>query len=72
MFAGHGEGSLIEAALISGEKGDWASSAIEVLAKKDSTMPETINGGLNCKTNQKARYCDGAACFVGEGEKKIF
>ncbi len=28
-----------------------------------STVRESINGGLNSKTNQKARYWDDAACF---------
>ncbi len=37
-----------------------------------STVPESIKGGLNCKTNQNARYCDDAACFVGEGEEEMF
>ncbi len=31
-----------------------------------STVPESINRGLNCKTNQKARYWDDAACIAGE------
>ncbi len=38
-----GEGSGIVAALISGEREDWASSAIEVVANIDSTVPETTN-----------------------------
>ncbi len=35
-----------------------------------STVPKSINGGLNCKTNQKARYWDDAACIAEEGEGK--
>ncbi len=37
-----------------------------------STVPESINGGLNCEINQKARYWDDAACFAGEGEEEMF
>ncbi len=36
-----------------------------------STVPESINGGHNCKTNQKARYWADAAFFVGEGEEEM-
>ncbi len=36
-----------------------------------STVPESINGGLNCKTNQKARDWDNAACIAGEGEGEM-
>ncbi len=73
MFAGHGEGSWIEAALISGERGDWASSAMEVLANIGFYgARESINGGLSCKLNQKARFWDDAACFAGEREEEMF
>ncbi len=34
-----------------------------------STVPESINGGLNCKTNLKARYRDDAACIAKEVEE---
>ncbi len=37
-----------------------------------STVPESINGGLKCKTNQKTRYWDDAACIAGEGEEEMF
>ncbi len=37
-----------------------------------STVPEAINGGLKCKTNQKTRYWDDAACIAGEGEEEMF
>ncbi len=33
-----------------------------------STVHESINGGPNCKTNQKARCRDDAACIAREGE----
>ncbi len=36
------------------------------------TVPEPTNGGLNRKTNQKARYWDDAACITGEGEEEMF
>ncbi len=37
-----------------------------------STVSESINGGLNCEANQKARYWDDAACIEGEGEEEMF
>ncbi len=37
-----------------------------------STVPESINGGLKCKTNQMARYLDNATCIAGEGEEEMF
>ncbi len=36
------------------------------------TVPESFNGGLNRKTNQKARCGDDAACIAGEGEEEMF
>ncbi len=52
----HGEGSWIEAALISGEVGDLALSAIEVLANMGFAQmctPNYIDGNFNRKANQK-------------------
>ncbi len=37
-----------------------------------STVPESINGGLDCKTNQNGWYLDDAACIAGEGEEEMF
>ncbi len=36
-----------------------------------SAVPESINGDLNCKANQKAPYWDDAACIAGEGEAEM-
>ncbi len=36
------------------------------------TVPESINGGPNRKTNKKVRYWDDAACIAGEEEEEIF
>ncbi len=36
------------------------------------TGPDSINGGLSCKINQKARYWDDAACIAGEGKEEMF
>ncbi len=36
------------------------------------TVPQYINGGLNRKTNQKARYWGDAACIAGQGERRCF
>ncbi len=72
MFDGQGEGSWIETALISGERGEGASSVIEVLANIGFYGTRAINGGLQYKSNQKTRYWDEVACFVGAGEEEIF
>ncbi len=37
-----------------------------------STVPESVNGHLNCKANQKARHWDDAACIAEEGEEDMF
>ncbi len=36
-----------------------------------STVPAPINGGLNCKANQKVRYQGDAASIAGEGEDEM-
>ncbi len=37
-----------------------------------STVPESINGGLNCKINQKAWYWDNAAFFQEKERRRCF
>ncbi len=36
-----------------------------------STVPAPINGGLNCKANQKVRYWGDAASIAGDGEDEM-
>ncbi len=36
-----------------------------------SSVPESINGGLNFKANQKVRYWGYAASIAGEGEDEM-